>query len=108
MRVRSIRPCMDLPPVDGIGGHRLGAGCEADDHAALGRAGDDADHDIVEGEADRLFLFVHLFGETDIAEPAERVHRGAERAFRGLRAGGRAAEGGAGLHPSSRGISTIC
>src|SRR5579872_5916744 len=60
---------------------------EADDHAALRRAGDDADDDVVEGDAHLLFLGADFFGEADIAEAAIFVHRGAGRDAVGLAAG---------------------
>ena len=59
---------------------------EADQHAGMGGAGDGADHDVVEGEAEFLFLRAHLFGEADIAEPAIFVHGGAGRDRIGLAA----------------------
>ena len=42
-------------------------GGEADDHPGLGRAGDDADDDIIELEAQFFFLGADFFGEADIA-----------------------------------------
>ena len=52
---------------------------EARHHARLGRAGDGAHDDRVEREAKFPLLRPHLFGETEIAEPAVFVHRSAGR-----------------------------
>ena len=59
---------------------------EADDHAGLGRAGDDADDDVVEPKPELRLLRAHLLGEADIAEAAKFVHRGAGRDGVGLAA----------------------
>ncbi len=56
---------------------RAAIGGETDQHAGMGGAGNSADHDIVELEAELLLLLAHLLGEADIAETAELVHGGA-------------------------------
>ena len=52
----------------------------------MGRAGDGADDDVVELEAELFLLRPHLLGEADIAEPAELVHGGTGRNRIGLAA----------------------
>jgi len=52
---------------------------KADDHAALGRTGNDADDDVIEGKPEFRFLGPDFLGEADIAEPAIFVYRCAGR-----------------------------
>src|SRR5262249_19833448 len=50
---------------------------EANHHAGMRGTGDRAYNYVVEPEAHLRLLMSHLLGETDIAEAAELVHRGA-------------------------------
>ena len=61
---------------DSVGAPILG---EADEHAGVGRAGDGADHDVIECDTELLLLCPHLFSEADIAQTAELVNRSAGR-----------------------------
>ena len=57
---------------------------ESHQHTGMRGAGDRADDDIVEPDAELLLLRPHLLGEADVPEPAELVHRGARRDGIGL------------------------
>ena len=52
----------------------------------MGRAGDRADDDVVEGKAEFLLLRAYFFGKADIAKAAILVHRGTRRNRIGLAA----------------------